>query len=116
MSKKKGVKRINLILEKGKESERRKLEMTMLKQLEEDPQVYEKPKIHYTPQSAIIKRKNIWEDLHQEAERFQMKKIDREKTEIEMSKQPSEYTFKPNIERLNLSRYTSNVTLQTFQS
>jgi len=31
MSKKKGVKRINLILEKGKESERRKLEMTMLK-------------------------------------------------------------------------------------
>jgi hypothetical protein len=36
MTKKKGVKRINLILEKGKESERRKLEMTMQKQLEED--------------------------------------------------------------------------------
>jgi len=33
-----------------------------------------------------------------------MKKIDRETTEIEMSKQPSEYTFKPKCQRLDFSR------------
>jgi len=49
---KKGVKHIKLLLEKGKEYEKRKEELSKAKETATDPELTQKPKINYTATSA----------------------------------------------------------------
>lgn len=60
----KGIKRISLLLEKGKEYEKRKLELKLKKEQTADPELTTQPQINYTAATAQLKRENIWHDLH----------------------------------------------------
>jgi len=46
------------------------------------------------------KREDIWSDLHKASENYHRSKVDRDKDLIEICKNSSQYTFKPDIERL----------------
>jgi hypothetical protein len=48
----KGIKRISLLLEKGKEYERRKLELKLKKEQAQDPELTSQPQINYTAATA----------------------------------------------------------------
>ena len=88
--------REEVILEKGRMYDQRKQEKMQLKQMLTDPELTFKPKINdkmppkMTPKNTFIK-------LHEQAEQYQSKRIDRQKDTIEWAKEPEEYTFKPVI-------------------
>jgi len=78
------------------------------KELSEDPELTFKPRINPTKpkkdfsvaSSAEPKeeqRKSVWNELHNQAEKYWRMKFDRELDAIEWTKEPEEYTFKPEI-------------------
>lgn len=105
MNKLKGsIKRIELILEKGKEYQQKKESLFQTKQKQPDPELTLRPKISYTEKTKDVRREDIWKDLHSDAEKYHSKKTDKAKDTIEYIKAPHEYTFTPGIQRLRLKQ------------
>ncbi len=104
---KSSIKRIELILEKGKEYAKKKQELSQTKQDQLDPELTLQPMISYTKKTKDVSRNDIWRDLHQDSEKYHSKKVDKARDTIEYVKEPHEYTFQPDIERLRLKQMTS---------
>jgi hypothetical protein len=101
----KGGNRVNEIIEKGKLYQQRKYDATRLKDLEQlgDPELTFKPKINQKkpPRTGTANASHAdmptWQKLHKQSEQYWRRKFDRELDAIEWSKEPDEFTFKPEI-------------------
>ena len=67
-------------------------------ELQADPELTFKPKINKRPPIHEASEKTSkWEQLHSQAEKYWLKKFDRELDTVEWAKDPDAYTFKPEI-------------------
>ena len=100
-------------MEKGQEIKNRKLEQSLIKEQQVDPELQKKPTIHYNVKPKRRKSANVWEDLFRRSEIYHSSKKDKDPQQIEIEKSEKELTFKPNIERLKLgkTRYGNGSTL-----
>ena len=98
------IKHVELLLEKGQEIKNRKLEQSLIKEQQVDPELKKKPTIHYTVKPKRRKSANVWEDLFKKSDNYHRSKQDKDPEQIALEKSQKELTFKPNIERLALNK------------
>ena len=92
-------KRYESILEKGKayQDKLKESQVEKMKEQLEDPELTFKPKINQPKKQKAPERKDIFDTLYSQGEKYWNMKFDRMRDAIEYTQEPDQYTFKPEI-------------------